>query len=355
MSPNVETVDDVAAYDFDLPDELVARRPPEKRDAGRLLVLDRATQRIEHRLVVDLPDLLTAGDTLVLNDTRVVRARLVGSRKATGGRWEGLFLGESAGLWTVIGQCRGKLQAGESLVVRSPRAESGELELELVSRGEGGAWRVRPNLDGEAESLLDRFGAMPLPPYLGRDADEQDDGRYQTVYANRAGAVAAPTAGLHFTPELLDACDRRGIGRTKVTLHVGLGTFRPVSAERLSDHTMHGEWCELSESSASRLVETREAGGRVVAVGTTCVRTLESAAARVGFGQAWSGETDLFIRPPYDFRAIDGLLTNFHLPRSTLLVLVSALAGREFVLEAYREAVLERYRFFSYGDAMLVL
>lgn len=348
-------MDDIADYDFELPDELIARRPPERRDGGRLLVLDRSTGRIEHRAVTELPQLLARGDRLVLNDTRVLPARLLGHRSATGGKWEGLYLGcDDAGVWEIIGQCRGKLQPGERIAVALPSGAVG-FELELLERGAGGSWTARPVCGTDAPTLLDRCGRMPLPPYLEREADEQDVTRYQTVYAERPGAVAAPTAGLHLTDEILSRCSKLGIERSSVTLHVGLGTFRPVSTNRLSEHRMHAEWCELPDRTAEELAATRQDGGRIVGVGTTTVRTLESAAVRGRHGERWSGETDLFIRPPYEFRAVDALLTNFHLPKSTLLVLVCTFAGREPMLEAYREAVRERYRFFSYGDAMLIL
>jgi S-adenosylmethionine:tRNA ribosyltransferase-isomerase len=351
-------MDDLAAYDYDLPAELIATEPLPRRDASRMLVADRRTGRLEHRSISDLPEILRPGDRLVLNDTRVVPARLFGVRKATGGKWKGLFLNvDSAGNWRLIGHSGGKLRAGETLAIAAAhRPESGErLELTLLDCDAEGIWTAAVHASRTAVELLDQFGTVPLPPYiqrkLGADLDWE---RYQTAFAKNPGAVAAPTAGLHFTPELLERCERRGIPHTFVTLHVGIGTFRPISVERLSEHAMHEEWCELSAGTCEQLNQTRAAGGRVVAVGTTTVRTLETA-FRDGAFAPWCGGTKLFIRPPYPFGGVDCLLTNFHLPRSTLLVLVSTLAGLELTRQAYAAAVRERYRFYSYGDAMLIL
>jgi S-adenosylmethionine:tRNA ribosyltransferase-isomerase len=351
-------MDDLAAYNYDLPAELIATEPLPRRDASRLLVVDRGTGRLEHRSVADLPEILRPGDRLVLNDTRVVPARLFGARKATGGKWEGLFLEvDASGRWRLIGHSGGKLQAGDALVIApAHRTESLErLELTLVECDAEGIWTAVPGSSQSAVELLEQFGTVPLPPYIRRKRGaDLDWDRYQTAYARRPGAVAAPTAGLHFTPELLDRCEGRGIPRAFVTLHVGIGTFRPISAQRLSEHAMHAEWCELSPETCDKLNATRAAGGRIVAVGTTTVRTLETA-FRDGSFAAWSGPTNLFIRPPYRFGGVDCLLTNFHLPRSTLFVLVSALAGLDLMRQAYAEAVREHYRFYSYGDAMLIL
>ncbi|MBI1314678.1 tRNA preQ1(34) S-adenosylmethionine ribosyltransferase-isomerase QueA [bacterium] len=358
MTPPDRDPDSLETYSYDLPEELIAKEPPERRDGARLMVLDREQKTIEHRTIRDLPALLRSGDRLVLNDTRVVPARIVGERAATGGRWEGLFLRRlTGGNWEIIGQTRGRLTLGETITLRSIHrpADVPPLSLQLVERGTDGVWIARPGSDLDAFELLDDYGTVPLPPYMHRKvADESDWSRYQTTFARTPGSVAAPTAGLHFTPELLDRCAARGITNSRVTLHVGIGTFRPVSVEKLSQHDMHSEWCVLPEATAAELIQTRQTGGRIVGVGTTSVRTLESVAAR-GPLVAWQGETNLFIRPPYKFRAIDCLLTNFHLPKSTLFVLVCALAGTDFVKEAYRQAISERYRFFSYGDAMLVL
>lgn len=352
----------ISHYDYSLPAELIAQQPADRRDASRLLVLHRQSQTIEHRSFADLPDLLAPGDLLVMNNTRVVPARLHGIRTATGGKWEGLFLREEpAGRWRLIGQTRGTLKVGERITLIPPgstvTAEQPDLEtveLLLEERRAGGEWIVQPRSDLSVLALLNRFGTLPLPHYMQREALSSDWERYQTTYAERPGAVAAPTAGLHFTPEILQRCQIRGIESTKVTLHVGLGTFRPVTVEQLKDHQMHAEWCELPTSTAQAIIRAREQHGRVVAVGTTTVRTLESVTRQGKLGP-WEGETDLFIRPPFEFRAVNALLTNFHLPRSTLLVLVSTFAGRELVLRAYEAAIRERYRFFSYGDAMLIL
>ncbi len=350
--------DELAAYDYALPDELIARRPAARRDEARLMVVDRGAEAVRHGLIRDLPDLLRAGDCLVMNDTRVVRARLLGYRAKTGGRWEGLFLDvASSGEWRLLSQCRGKLQAGEQIAIHPAHSPDSpeRLVLELLSREEDGIWRAQP-VDAIGHWVaLERFGTVPLPPYMHRERAEADDfDRYQTVYARHQGSVAAPTAGLHFTPELLARCRERGVAQAFVTLHVGMGTFRPISVARLDDHRMHSEWCDVSEETVRQLEQTVVRGGRRIAVGTTSARALESA-AQSGTVEAWRGATELFIRPPYQFRAIDALLTNFHLPRSTLLVLVSTLAGRELILHAYREAIRARYRFYSYGDAMLIL
>jgi S-adenosylmethionine:tRNA ribosyltransferase-isomerase len=350
--------DELAAYDYSLPDELIARWPAARRDDARLIIVDRAAETVRHGLIRDLPDLLCAGDCLVMNDTRVVRARLLGYRPKTGGRWEGLFLDlASSGEWRLLSQCRGKLEAGEQIAIHPAHAPDSpeRLVIELASREEGGIWRARPADEIDHWVALERFGTVPLPPYMHRErADAGDFDRYQTVYAKHRGSVAAPTAGLHFTPELLALCRERSVAQAFVTLHVGIGTFRPISVERLAEHRMHSEWCDVSEETVRRLEQTFARGGRRIAVGTTTARALESA-LRSGTLEAWRGATDLFIRPPYQFRSIDALLTNFHLPRSTLLVLVSTFAGRELILHAYREAIHARYRFYSYGDAMLII
>ena len=345
-------------YDYDLPEELIAKQPLPERDASRLLVLDRQTGAIAHRTIRDLPLLLRPKDCLVLNDTRVLPARLVGRRTQTGGKWEGLYLGRTgSGLWRLIGQTRGKLRAGEQLtLVPAHRPEShDELVLTLVETQAGGVWTATLEEDGDPLELLHRFGTVPLPPYIRRPlATDLDWERYQTTYARHPGSVAAPTAGLHFTAGLLEDCRHRGIEKVEVTLHVGIGTFRPIAVENLRDHRMHSEWCELTAETADHHNTVRHGGGRIVAVGTTTVRTLESA-AKGDKVAPWFGETDLFIRPEYDFRAVDCLLTNFHLPRSSLFVLVCALAGVDPVKTAYDAAIRERYRFFSYGDAMLIV
>ena len=350
--------DELADYDYELPDELIARRPPPSREDARLMFVDRSTGKVHHRYVRELPELLASGDCLALNDTRVVPARLVGCRAKTGGKWEGLFLERTdSGNWRILSQCRGKMQPGEFVEIHSAhdRQAAGRLVLEMVTREDEGVWQARPMRAVDPWAALDQFGTVPLPPYIRRDlALAEDFDRYQTVYARYRGSVAAPTAGLHFTQELLARCSQRGIDHTFVTLHVGIGTFRPIVADRLDQHHMHSEWCDVGADTVECLHRTRERGSKRIAVGTTTARALESA-ARQGTLESWRGATDLFIRPPYRFRALDGLLTNFHLPRSTLLVLVCTLAGHELIFHAYREAIRLNYRFFSYGDAMLIL
>lgn len=342
-------------YDYDLPPELIAQEPLRSRSDARLLVVRRQSGTWEEAHVRDLPQLLSPPDCLVLNDTRVVPARLVGIRDRTGGRWEGLFLAaEPSGLWQVLSKTRGKPEPGETISLLGPDARV-PFRLRLISRLEEGTWLVRPDAAGQALELLPLVGRVPLPPYIrGGEMVPADAERYQTVFATRPGAVAAPTAGLHFTPQLLDNLKRHQIGIRYVTLHVGLGTFRPVQVARLADHVMHHEWGEIAEATAEQLRQVRSQGGRIVAGGTTVVRVLETASQQ-GELRAWSGQTDLFIRPPYTFRSVDALLTNFHLPRSTLLVLVSTLGGEDLIRRAYAYAIRERFRFYSYGDAMLIL
>jgi S-adenosylmethionine:tRNA ribosyltransferase-isomerase len=347
-------------FDFNLPDELIAQHPAEPRDQSRLMVVDRRNGRREHRIFAELPELLSPRDVLVRNDSRVVPARLVGRRETTGGRWEGLFLHERPdGSWEILARTRGRPEPGEQVVVGQG------LRLLLEARGEPGCWIVRPQphaatADGleppaSALSLLEQHGQTPLPPYIRRGQEASGDRlAYQTIYARRPGSVAAPTAGLHFTDAVLARLAARGIGCVDVTLHVGLGTFRPIESDRLEDHVMHAEWAELSPEAATALQAHRHLGGRIVAVGTTVARTLETASA-TGTFQPFSGETRLFIQPGHVFRGLDALLTNFHLPCSTLLVLISALAGWDLIQAAYAEAIRCRYRFFSYGDAMLIV
>ena len=349
-------------FDYDLPPALIAQEPLVDRAAARLLVLERQGARLRHLGVRDLPHLLDPGDLLVLNDTRVLPARLFG-RRATGGRVEFLLLHrlepEPSGdgsLWAALARPARRVAVGEEVRLLRPRVDVPELDAPVarVLRhvGEG---QVELRLEGRSgpNGLLAEYGQMPLPPYIR--ADLRDPERYQTVYGRREGAVAAPTAGLHFTPELFGALEARGIARTAVTLHVGLGTFRPVSEEDPAAHHMHSEWFDLSKETVTRINATRAAGRRVVAVGTTVVRVLESQAGPDGELRAGSGWTDLYILPGWRFRVVDALWTNFHLPRSTLLMLVSAFGGRETVLAAYRQAVADGYRFFSFGDAMLIL
>lgn len=349
---------DADLYDYDLPEELIAQQALERRADARLLVLRRVDGAIAHRHVRDLPEILAPGDLVVVNDTRVVPARLVGRRAATGGKWEGLFLQEEPGGagWRILAQTRGRPEIGERIVLIDREGRESD-SLALVGRGTGGTWIVRPETVGSAERILERVGRVPLPGYIrGGEEGQGDLARYQTVFAREPGSAAAPTAGLHFTEELLAALAARGIGRGQVTLHVGIDTFRPISTDRLDDHPMHTEWCECPEATVAAIRETKARGGRVVAIGTTAVRTLETAASRSPTGElaAWRGSTDLFIKPGYSFRVVDCMLTNFHMPRTTLMVLVSTFASRDLIRRAYEEAIRERYRFLSYGDAMLI-
>lgn len=342
-------------YDYELPRELIAQHPLPVRTDARLMVVHRAENRIEHAHVRDLPEYLSPADSLVFNDTRVLPARLVGRRERTGARWTGLFLAaDDAGNWQVLGKTRGKLEVGEAITVMSWDLRD-SIRLRLLAKQEGGVWAVRPEPMGEPVELLSRIGRVPLPPYIREgemvDADLQT---YQTIFAREPGAVAAPTAGLHFTPDLLERLTQDRIEQAFVTLHVGVGTFRPITAERLDDHAMHSEWCSAAAPVVEMLKKCRQRGGRIVAVGTTVARTLESASVS-GTLEPFMGQTNLFIRPPYQFRSVDALLTNFHLPKSTLLILVRTFGGDELMKRAYAVAIEERYRFYSYGDAMLIV
>jgi S-adenosylmethionine:tRNA ribosyltransferase-isomerase len=338
-------------FDFHLPPDRIAQHPVEPRDRSRLMVLRPGPGTLEHRVFADLPDLLDPGDILVRNVSRVVPARLLGRRAATGGKWEGLFLRERpGGLWELITQTRGRPRVGETIAV------DGGLTLLLEAREDDGRWLARPDSTEPAVAILDRVGHVPLPPYIRKGIDDPADRpRYQTVFARDPGSVAAPTAGLHFTADLFDRLRHRGIDAADVTLHVGIGTFRPIEADRIEDHALHAEWAELTAATADRLNAVRNAGGRVVAVGTTSTRTLETAADPHRRFRPFAGETALYLRPGHAFGGVDALITNFHLPRSSLLVLVSALAGIDLTRHAYDEAIRLGYRFYSYGDAMLIL
>jgi len=341
----------LSEFDYELPESRIAQAPLERRDDSRLMLLERASGRCRHHEFRELVDLLDPGDLLVLNDTRVLPARLLG-RKESGGKVQLLLLEKSGAGW------RSLIQASRKPAVGSTLQFAEGLQARLLRR-DGDEWIVELRAEeADPEELLRRLGRMPLPPYIKRPEQSRapvDDGeRYQTVYARRPGAVAAPTAGLHFSDELLASLHVRGVGLQYLTLHVGLGTFQPVRAGTIEEHRMHDEWYELPEATAAAVAAARENGGRVVAVGTTVARTLEWCSASGDLPQPGSGRCDLFIYPGYRFKVIDMLLTNFHLPRSTLLMLVSAFAGREQVLGAYAEAIAEGYRFYSYGDAMLI-
>ncbi len=385
---NVKT----ALLDYDLPNEMIAQRPAVPRDAARLMRVDRAAGSLSDHRIADLPGLLRAGDLLVVNRTRVLPARFI-ARRAAGGRINGLFLHEdSPGRWHVLLAGRGRIREGETLGL-----QDGRWRLTLEQRGPRGAWRVAVAPPDPAEQVLERVGRMPLPPYIRREREDDpeldaiDRARYQTIFASEAGAVAAPTAGLHFTSALLDRLRDAGIELTQLTLHVGLGTFRPVEVDDLNDHVMHAEWYRLPAHAVAAIAQAKSRGGRVIAVGTTAVRVLETAARTdaVATDQVRGGKqpftrgaaartapttgatssaaastaielapcegwTDLLIQPPFEFRVADALLTNFHLPRSTLLALVYAFAGADLTRRAYAAAIEGGYRFYSYGDAMLI-
>ncbi len=333
---------------FDLPKELIAQDPLSDRSASRLLVLDPVTGETQHRVFRDIIQYLHAGDCLVLNNTKVIPARLFGEKEGTGACVEFLLLKREDGdVWESLVKPGKKARPGMKFSFGD-----GRLQAEILSIEDEGKRRIRFKYDGIFEEILDTLGEMPLPPYITHKL--QDKNRYQTVYAKYEGSAAAPTAGLHFTPELLKQIEEKGIKLAYVTLHVGLGTFRPVKEENVLDHKMHTEYYEVTKEAADTINRTKQNGGRVICVGTTSCRTIESAADENGTVQDKCGDTSIFIYPGYQFRVLDGLITNFHLPESTLVMLVSALAGREHVLSAYEEAIREKYRFFSFGDAMYI-
>lgn len=335
-------------FDFYLPEKLIAQTPLERRDASRLLALDQETGATSHHHFYDLPQFLRPGDCLVLNNSRVLPARLIGHRP-TGGACEVLLLiDRGEGLWECLVRPGRKLRPGAQV-------SFGDGQLTATVEGElpDGKRFVRFHYQGIFLEILEELGKMPLPPYIKEELQDQE--RYQTVYSKVTGSAAAPTAGLHFTPELLERVQKMDVKVCYVTLHVGLGTFRPVKAEEITDHEMHAEFCQISQETANTINETKKNGGRVICVGTTSCRTIESFAGEDGTMTERSGWTSIFIYPGYKFKVLDALITNFHLPQSTLIMLVSALAGRENVLAAYQEAVREKYRFFSFGDAMLII
>lgn len=335
---------------FDLPKELIAQEPCDPRDAARLLCLGRKSGEIEHRIFHDLPDLLEPGDLLVINNSKVLPARLIGHKDQTGAVCELLLLHQVKGdIWECLAKPGKRLHVGTKVVFGD-----GSLTAVIRETKEDGNKYAEFFYDTNTlYEKLDEFGKMPLPPYIQKQLEDQS--QYQTVYAKELGSAAAPTAGLHFTPALIDTLKERGIRFAEVTLHVGLGTFRPVKEDNILEHKMHTEWYSISEETAQLINETKAAGHRVIAVGTTSCRTLESAASKHGKICCCSGDTDIFIYPGYEFKAIDGLITNFHLPESTLIMLVSAFCGYDSTMHAYETAVNERYRFFSFGDAMLIL
>ena len=333
---------------YDLPQELIAQTPLDKRDSSRLMTLDRVTGETAHHHFYELPEFLNPGDCLILNDSRVLPARLLGQRLPGGGACEVLLLidrGEKT--WECLVRPGRKMRTGAKLSFGN-----GELTAEVVGDVEGGNRLVRFDYEGIFLEVLEHLGKMPLPPYIKEELQDQE--RYQTVYSKVLGSAAAPTAGLHFTPELLEKIAAKGVSIGYVTLHVGLGTFRPVKEEEITDHEMHSEYCVISQETADLINRTKANGGRCICVGTTSCRTLESWAAEDGHMEPKAGWTNIYIYPGYKFKVMDGLVTNFHLPESTLIMLVSAFAGREHVLAAYREAVEEKYRFLSFGDAMFI-
>lgn len=335
-------------FNFDLPEELIAQTPLKDRSSSRLMVLDKKTGKVEHKVFKDIVNMISAGDCIVINETKVLPARLIGARKDTGSRVEILLLKRNENdTWETIVYPGKKARPGHII-------EFGEglLEAEIVQVLEDGNRIVKFNYEGIFEELLDKLGEMPLPPYIHEKLEDKN--RYQTVYAKNEGSAAAPTAGLHFTPELMKQLEDKGVNIARLTLHVGLGTFRPVKADDINDHKMHSEFYMIDKENADIINKTRKNGGKIITVGTTSTRTLESIADENGNIKACSGWTDIFIYPGYKFKIVDNLITNFHLPESTLIMLVSALAGRENVLNAYKCAVEEKYRFFSFGDAMFI-
>lgn len=339
---------DLKDFNYDLPEELIAQDPLEDRSSSRLMVLHKDTGRIEHKIFRDIIDYLNPGDCLVINDTKVIPARLMGIKEDTGAAIEVLLLKRNVDdVWECLVKPGKKARTGARIIF-----SEGLLVGEIVDVIEDGNRMIKFHYEGIFEEILDKLGQMPLPPYITHKL--QDKNRYQTVYAKNEGSAAAPTAGLHFTKELLEKIKEKGVNVVSITLHVGLGTFRPVKVDKIEEHHMHTETFNISKEAADTINRTRAAGGRVIAVGTTSCRTLESAAADDGTIPARSGDTDIFIYPGYKFKAIDCLITNFHLPESTLIMLVSALAGRDNIMNAYETAVKERYRFFSFGDAMFI-
>ncbi len=337
----------VSEFNYDLPEELIAQTPLEKRDESRLMVLNRKNQTIEHKKFKDIIEYLNPGDCLVRNNTKVIPARIYG-KKETGAHVEFLLLNNIEGdIWESIVRPGNKLHVGTKVIFGD-----GLLKAEILEIMPGGTRKVKFIYDGIFNEILDKIGLMPLPPYIHEELKDND--RYQTVYAKYEGSAAAPTAGLHFTPELLKKIEEKGIKIANVTLHVGIGTFRPVKEENVEEHQMHTEHFYIKQEDVDKINETKKAGKRVVAVGTTSCRVLETIADENGMVKETEGDTGIYIYPGYKFKCLDGLITNFHLPQSTLLMLVSALAGKDYIMKAYKEAVKEKYRFFSFGDAMFI-
>ncbi|MGI9518449.1 MAG: tRNA preQ1(34) S-adenosylmethionine ribosyltransferase-isomerase QueA [Pirellulaceae bacterium] len=343
-------------YDFQLPKELIAQQPTRNREDARLMIVDRARQSIAHAHFRDLSDYLRPGDCLVLNETKVILAKLVGYRTSTGGRWQGLYLDHDrqSDVIKVMCKTRGRIQPGETVTLQD-REGLDRMRLTMVTRLDNGCWAVRVESMDSLEQFLEQVGRVPLPHYIRdgnmTDADVED---YQTVYARSPGSIAAPTAGLHFTDRLLGKLVQSGINVCRITLHVGTGTFRPIATETIEEHQMHAEFGSITQPAIDVMQSSRDSGGRIIAVGTTSVRLLETLGQSLPL-QPWQGPTDLYIQPGFQFRVVDAVITNFHLPRTTLLVLARAFGGNELMVEAYRQAIEQKYRFFSYGDAMLIL
>ena len=338
----------VSEFNYELPEELIAQTPIEKRDESRLMVLERKKQTIEHKVFKDIIDYLEPGDCLVRNNTKVLPARLYG-KKETGAKVEFLLLNQIEGdIWESIVRPGNKLHVGTKVIFGD-----GLLEAEILEVMPGGTRKVEFHYKGIFNEILDQIGLMPLPPYIHEELKEND--RYQTVYAKYNGSAAAPTAGLHFTEELLKKIEEKGVKIANVTLHVGIGTFRPVKVKKIEEHEMHSEHFYIKQEDVDKINETKKQGKRVIAIGTTSCRVLETISDENGMVKPMEGDTQIFIYPGYKFKCLDGLVTNFHLPESTLIMLVSALAGRDYIMKAYNEAVKEKYRFFSFGDAMLII
>ena len=341
-------------YDYFLPEELIAQEPTARRDQSRLMVVHKDNELVEHRIFSNILDYLQPGDTLVVNDTKVLPARLYGERQNTGAKVEVLLLKQlSENCWEVLVKPGKRAKVGDTLLFKSDQDEKVVMKAEIIDHTDTGGRVLKFAFVGNFLELLDQIGVMPLPPYIKKRLEDKD--RYQTVYAREEGSAAAPTAGLHFTKELLEQVRHKGVHIAEVLLHVGLGTFRPVKVEDIREHAMHSEFYQINPETAALINQTKEQGKRVIAVGTTSVRALETAADANGRIVPGSGWTDIFIYPGYQFKAVDALITNFHLPKSTLLMLVAAMIGRERLLDVYRQAVKERYRFFSFGDAMLII
>ncbi len=352
LRPTIKTIKmKVSLFDYNLPEELIAQFPLPNRDESRLMVLDRKTETVRHCIFSQLPDFFSNGDLLVMNNTKVIPARLLGKKEKTGGNVEVLLLSLRAdGLWVALVKHSSRIKHGSRAIFGD-----GRLTARILDKTESQERLIKFETDGDPKKLIEEFGKPPLPPYIKREAQLDDKERYQTIYAKEEGAVAAPTAGLHFTESIFERLKSKGIDKAEITLHVGLGTFQPVKSENVEEHAIHEEMFSISDETATRINQAKSNGGKIVAVGTTSVRALESSAKDNGEIMANSGSTGIFIYPGYKFRVVDAMVTNFHLPKSTLIMLVSAFAGRDFIMKAYHSAIEEKYRFYSYGDAMLIL